>query len=64
MTLPPSNLEEGGSKEECLERAIWSLQADFQNLLKEDSELASQFLEWAVREWERAIKIRGDKGAA
>lgn len=51
------------TKEEVLERAIWSLQADFQDLCKTDSDAASKFLEWAVREWERAIKVNTSEGS-
>lgn len=39
------------TKEEYLERDYWSLQCQFEALLKEDIVLAATWLRWAVDEW-------------
>lgn len=35
------------TKEEVLERLVWSLQCDFEDLIENDYEKALKFLEWA-----------------
>ena len=39
------------SREEYLERHVWTLQYYFEDLLKEDVDLASDYIKWAIGVW-------------
>lgn len=58
----PVPSEEGLTKAERLEREYWSLQYQFQDFIKDDLPLATQWLRWAVDLWGQNTKdIRGEK---
>lgn len=43
------------TREEYLERDVWTLQYHFEELLKADETKAVEFLKWAMEAWSKTI---------